>query len=30
MCTMPKAFPEEFREDGIRVYKDSDASMAQV
>jgi len=34
MCTMPKAFPKafpkEFREDVIRVYKDSDASMAQV
>ena len=27
---MPKAFPQEFREDVIRVYKDSDASMAQV
>lgn len=27
---MPKAFPKEFREDVIRVYKDSDASMAQV
>jgi transposase len=30
MCTMPKAFPKEFREDVIRVFKDSDASMAQV
>jgi transposase len=30
MCTMPKAFPKEFREDVIRVYKDSDASVAQV
>src|SRR3954454_18257002 len=30
MCTMPKAFPREFREDVIRVYRDSDASMAQV
>jgi transposase-like protein len=30
MCTMPKAFPEEFRQDVIRVYRDSDASMAQV
>ena len=30
MCTMPKAFPKEFREDVIRVYRDSDASMAQV
>jgi len=27
---MPKAFPKEFHEDVIRVYKDSDASMAQV
>ena len=27
---MPKAFPKEFREDVIRVYKDSDASVAQV
>ena len=27
---MPKAFPMEFREDVIRVYKSSDASMAQV
>ena len=23
MCTMPKAFPKEFREDVIRVYRDS-------
>jgi transposase-like protein len=30
MCTMPKAFPKEFREDVIRVYKDSDTSVAQV
>jgi transposase-like protein len=30
MCTMPKAFPQEFREDVIRVYRDSDASVAQV
>jgi transposase-like protein len=30
MCTMPKAFPKEFREDVIRVYKDSGTSMAQV
>jgi transposase len=30
MCTMPKAFPMEFREDVIRVYRSSDASMAQV
>ncbi len=27
---MPKAFPKEFREDVIRVYKDSDSSLAQV
>ena len=27
---MPKAFPKEFREDVIRVYKSSDSSMAQV
>ena len=27
---MPKAFPKEFREDVIRVYKDSDSSIAQV
>ena len=27
---MPKAFPKEFRQDVIRVYRDSDASMAQV
>ena len=27
---MPKAFPREFREDVIRVFRDSDASMAQV
>jgi transposase len=27
---MPKAFPRESREDVIRVYRDSDASMAQV
>jgi transposase len=30
MCTMPKAFPKEFREDVIRVYRDSDSSLAQV
>src|SRR5690606_4400015 len=30
MCIMPKAFPKEFREDVIRVYRESDASMAQV
>jgi transposase len=27
---MPKAFPKEFREDVIRVYRNSDASVAQV
>lgn len=27
---MPKAFPKEFREDVIRVFRTSDASMAQV
>ena len=27
---MPKAFPNEFREDVIRVFKESDASVAQV
>ena len=27
---MPKPFPKEFREDVVRVYRDSDASMAQV
>ena len=27
---MPKAFPQEFREDVIRVYRDSDSSVAQV
>jgi transposase len=30
MCIMPKAFPKEFREDVIRVYKASDSSIAQV
>jgi transposase-like protein len=30
MWTMPKAFPREFREDVIRVYRDSDSSLAQV
>jgi transposase len=30
MCAVPKPFPREFREDVIRVYRDSDASMAQV
>jgi transposase-like protein len=30
MCTMPKAFPKELREDVIWVYRDFDASMAQV
>ena len=27
---MPKAFPKEFREDVIRVYRQSDSSMAQI
>ncbi|MCW1250703.1 transposase [Acaricomes phytoseiuli] len=27
---MPKAFPKEFREDVLRVYRDSGASVAQV
>jgi len=27
---MPTAFPKEFREDVIRVFKDSDSSVAQV
>ncbi|MCW2813559.1 MAG: transposase family protein [Nocardioides sp.] len=27
---MPKAVPKEFREDVIRVYRDSDSSVAQV
>jgi len=27
---VPKSFPREFREDVIRVYRDLDASMAQV
>ena len=27
---MPKPFPKEFRQDVIRVYRDSDASMAEV
>jgi transposase-like protein len=30
MCTMPKAFRKEFRADVIRVYRDSDSSIAQV
>ena len=30
MCTVPKPFPKEFREDVIRVYRESDSSMAQV
>src|SRR5690606_1294977 len=30
MCTMPKAFPKEFREDVIRVFRESDSSIAQV
>lgn len=27
---MPKAFPDEFREDVIRVFKESDASISSV
>jgi len=27
---MPKAFPKEFRQDVIRVFRESDASIAQV
>ncbi len=27
---MPKAFPKEFREDVVRVYRDSGSSVAQV
>jgi transposase-like protein len=27
---MPKPFPKEFREDVIRVYRESDASMAEA
>ena len=27
---MPKAFPKKFRQDVIRVYRESDSSMAQV
>ena len=27
---MPKAFPRDFRDDVLRVYRDSDASLAQV
>ena len=30
MFTVPKPFPREFREDVIRVYRESDSSMAQV
>jgi transposase-like protein len=30
MCTVPKAFPNEFREDVIRVYRESDSTIAQV
>ncbi len=28
--TVPKPFPKEFREDVVRVYRNSDASIAQV
>ncbi|MBC7279762.1 MAG: transposase [Nocardioides sp.] len=27
---MPKAFPKEFREDVVRVFKESDSTIAQV
>ena len=27
---MPKAFPKEFRQDVIRVFRESDSSLAQV
>ena len=30
MLTVPKPFPKEFREDVIRVYRESDSSIAQV
>src|SRR6266496_6751030 len=30
MCTVPKAFPKEFREDVIRVFRSGDSSIAQV
>jgi transposase len=30
MCTVPKPFPKEFREDVIRVYRQSESSIAQV
>ena len=30
MFAMPKAFPKQFREDVIWVYRDSDASLSQV
>jgi transposase-like protein len=30
MSTVPKPFPEEFREDVVRVARDSDSSVAQV
>jgi transposase len=30
MLTMPKPFPREFREDVIRVFRESDSSMTQV
>jgi len=30
VCTVPKPFPKEFREDVVRVYRNSDASIAQV
>ncbi len=30
MSTVPKPFPKEFREDVVRVARDSDSSVAQV
>ena len=30
MSTVPKAFPREFREDVIRVFRSSESSIAQV
>jgi transposase len=30
MLTVPRAFPKEFREDVIRVFRSSDSSIAQV
>ena len=30
MSTVPKAYPKEFREDVVRVFKESDSTIAQV